>query len=123
MNQILRAENVDKVTVVGGSGAGVIAQAYFKRNYSRIEAMVVYNTLAPRSERNRRWPLWMLRFLPARITGAIAKKKLETLFPGEVPPEARIALARAFLNEVISEKFNKNMAALVCESRLRVQRE
>lgn len=111
LNGILKEEGIEDVIVVGGSGAGIIAQTYFKRNASRVKAMVLYNTLAPRKERNKKWARWILRTLPASVTGAIAKKKLATLFPSAVPDEAkgRIALTRAFLSAVTSEAFDKEI--------------
>jgi pimeloyl-ACP methyl ester carboxylesterase len=111
LNLILQAEGIENVIVVGGSGAGITAQTYFKRNASRVEAMILYNTLAPRRERNKNWARWMLRVLPASTTAAIAKKRLATLFPSDVPDEAkgRIALTRAFLSAVTSEAFNKKV--------------
>jgi pimeloyl-ACP methyl ester carboxylesterase len=111
LNLILQAEDIDDLIVVGGSGAGIIAQTYFKRNASKVEAMVLYNTLAPKKERNKNWARWILRMVPAGVTAAIAKKKLATLFPSDVPDEAkgRIALTRAFLSAVTSEAFDKDM--------------
>ena len=39
LNLILITECVEKLIIVGGSGAGIVAQSYYKRNYPKVEAI------------------------------------------------------------------------------------
>jgi pimeloyl-ACP methyl ester carboxylesterase len=109
LNRILDVEGIDKVIVVGGSGAGITAQAYFKRNFARVEALVLYNTFSPKQERNKRAGLWIVRIFPGFILRPLFMKKLSRLAAAEIPPEAeeRIGFNVALLKEMFSTKFNK----------------
>ncbi len=110
INSILDAEGAGKVIIVAGSGQGVPAQAYFKRNFSRVESMVLYQTFAPKKERNKKWALLLIKLLPSGLFRAMVNKKLKSLVTENIPLEAhgRILISKAFLKEVMSEKFNKN---------------
>lgn len=109
LNRILDSEGIDNVIVVGGSGAGITAQAYFKRNFARVESLVLYNTFGPKKERNKRAGLWIVRIFPGFILQPLFMKKLSGLAAAEVPPEAkeRIGFNVALLKEMFSTKFNK----------------
>lgn len=109
LNRILDAEGIDTIIVVGGSGAGITAQSYFKRNFTRIEAMVLYNTFGPKKERNKQAGLWIVRLFPGFILRPLFMKKLSRLAAAEIPPEAeeRMGFNVALLKEMFSTKFNK----------------
>ncbi|MFC2155007.1 alpha/beta fold hydrolase [Acidobacteriota bacterium] len=116
LNRILDAEGSGPVIVVGGSGAGITAQSFFKRNFDRVEKMVLYNTFDPKKERNKRGGLWMIRLFPTFILRLLFMKKLSRLAAADIPPdaEARFAFNIALLKEMFSEKFTKSafLAAL-----------
>lgn len=109
LNQILDAEGIDKVSILAGSGQGIIAQIYFKNNCDRVEKLILYNTPALKGGRNKKWVLWIIKMLPSSVFRAVVKKKLKSLIPADVPLEAaaRLKLMGAFLHEVITEKFNR----------------
>ena len=109
LNRILDAEGIDTVIIVGGSGAGITAQGYFKRNFTRVKALVVYNTFGPKEERNKRAGLWIIRIFPGIILRPLFMKKLNRLASIEIPPEAedRVRFNVALLKEMFSTKFNK----------------
>ena len=54
VNHVLGLEGIDRVCVTGQSLTGIFAQAYFRRNMDRVEAMVLTNTPAPKKERNKK---------------------------------------------------------------------
>lgn len=109
LNRILDAEKIDTVIVVGGSGAGITAQSYFKRNFTRVEAVVLYNTLSPKKERNKPARLWIIRIFPGFILRLLFMKTLSRLASAEIPPEAeaRVGFNVALLKEMFITKFNK----------------
>jgi pimeloyl-ACP methyl ester carboxylesterase len=109
LNRILDAEGIDTVIVVGGSGAGITAQSYFKRNFTRVEAMVLYNTFGPKKERNKRVGLWIIRIFPGFILRPLFMGKFSRLASAEIPSEAeeRVGFNVALLKEMFSTKFNK----------------
>jgi pimeloyl-ACP methyl ester carboxylesterase len=111
LNRILDAEGIDTVIVVGGSGAGITAQSYFKRNFTRVEAMVLYNTFAPKKERNKPAGLWIIRIFPGFILRPLFMKKLSGLASAEIPSEAeaRVGFNVALLKEMFSTHFNKKV--------------
>lgn len=110
INMVLDAEDVEKVIILGGSGAGIFGQSYFKRNFHKVEAMILYNTVPPNQEKEKKkWALWLFRVIPAFLIKAIAQKKMTKLTEADVPPEAeaRLAFTTASLKEAISTKFAK----------------
>jgi pimeloyl-ACP methyl ester carboxylesterase len=109
LNRILEAEGIETVIVVGGSGAGITAQSYFKRNFTRVEAMVLYNTPSPKKERNKPAGLWIIRIFPGFILRPLFMKKMNRLASAEIPSdaEARFGFNLALLKEMFSTKFNK----------------
>jgi pimeloyl-ACP methyl ester carboxylesterase len=111
INQILEVEGIKKVVLVGGSASGIMAQAYFKRQNQKVEAMILYNTLAPKKERNKNWALRLIRLLPFSIFRAAVKKQQKKYFKAEIPPEAeaRIRFNQALFTEMISTKMNKKL--------------
>ncbi|MHA1670232.1 MAG: alpha/beta fold hydrolase [Promethearchaeota archaeon] len=50
INEILRREHIERIYVRGGSFGAYIAQAYFKRNYEKVERMVLINGIPPKKE-------------------------------------------------------------------------
>jgi pimeloyl-ACP methyl ester carboxylesterase len=109
LNRILDAKGIDTVIVVGGSGAGITAQSYFKRNFNKVEMMVLYNTFGPKKERNKRAGLWIIRILPGFILRPLFLRKLSRLASAEIPSEAeaRVEFNMELLKEMFITTFNK----------------
>jgi pimeloyl-ACP methyl ester carboxylesterase len=112
VNYVLDLEKIEKVCVTGQSLSGMFAQAYFRRNVDRVEAMVLTNTLAPKKERNKKAALTILRFLPAFLLKPLIKKKLARAgkIDAEISLEVqerltfRMALLRHDMDQTASKK-------------------
>jgi pimeloyl-ACP methyl ester carboxylesterase len=111
INHVLKTEKIKKVIVVGGSGAGFFAQAYFKREFSRVEAMILFNTIAPKKERNKKSSIWIVKILPDSLLKFLFKKKAKKLLQAKVPSQAvaRVRFYGALLNEMVSKRFSKQV--------------
>jgi pimeloyl-ACP methyl ester carboxylesterase len=109
LNRILDAEGVGKVIPVGGSGAGISAQSYFKRNFARVQALVLYNTVAPKDKQKKNRLLQLIPLLPGFILRALFIKKADKLLEAEIPAEAqdRVRFSAALLKEMFFTGFNK----------------
>jgi pimeloyl-ACP methyl ester carboxylesterase len=113
VNLVLEKEGVQRLVVMGGSFGGMIAQAYFKLNYEKINGLVLAITLAPKPERNKTWILWMIKILPWGLLRKLFKKKLGKLFESEaeIPPEAKgkIRFMQAHFLDTIDTKITKKI--------------
>jgi len=91
INLVLDRENADRVVVVGQSLTGIIGQSFFKREFERVDGLVLTNTLAPRKERCRKWALVLLTCLPLGLLKVVARRKMKRLaeFKQEIPAEVR----------------------------------
>jgi pimeloyl-ACP methyl ester carboxylesterase len=91
INQVLEAENVERVVLFGQSMTGIMAQSYFKRNQERVEGIILANTIAPRIERCKKWALVLLQILPISFIRFFAKKKLSQLaeYEKEIPEDVK----------------------------------
>jgi len=111
VNYILDEEGVGRVSVLGQSASGIFAQTYFKRNYDRVDAMVLTNTLAPNKKKNKKWGVFLIHLFPFSVLKAIFKKKVRSWTPpeGKLPPEAveRIRFKQAFMRHIIDMQFSK----------------
>jgi len=89
INRVLDAERVDRVVVAGQSLAGVIGQSYFRRNFRRVDGLVLTNTLAPRKERSKKWALTLFKIFPLGLLKPLVRRKASRLgeFRKEIPPE------------------------------------
>lgn len=112
VNHVLDSEGIGRVCLTGQSLTGMFAQAYFRRNVDRVEAMVLTNTLAPKKERNKKSALVLMRLLPSFLLKPLLKRELSGLgkIKGEISPEAeerlrfRMALLLHDLDRVGSKK-------------------
>jgi pimeloyl-ACP methyl ester carboxylesterase len=119
-NLVLEEEQVPRVILMGQSASGITAQVYFKRNYDRVDAMVLTNTLAPRPERSKKWALWLLQVFPFSLLKALAKKKLTKLrdvveeIPADVKERRRFAgaLMAGMMDHYITRHKTINMLKL-----------
>jgi pimeloyl-ACP methyl ester carboxylesterase len=118
---VLDAEGLDRVVAFGQSLCGILAQAFLMRGASRLEALVISQTIAPRHESNRMAVLWILRLLPGALLRVLMKKKLGRLSTVDLPEEcaARHAMSRALLRltaaTTLSKKRIMNIARLIFE--------
>ena len=123
VNHVVELENIDKVCVTGQSLTGIFAQAYFRRNMDRVEAMVLTNTLAPKRERNRKWALVLFRILPFFLLKPLLKRSLARLgkIEADVPPEVeerlafRVALLRHDLDRMASKRSLLDLLGMLFE--------
>ncbi len=112
VNHVLRLEGVEQVCVIGQSLSGIFAQAYFRRNPDRVEAMVLTNTLAPKKERNKKAAFAVFRIFPSFLLIPLLKSKLAKVGKIDAPvsPEIeerlrfRMALLRHDMDHVASKK-------------------
>jgi pimeloyl-ACP methyl ester carboxylesterase len=112
VNHVLDLEGIGQVCLTGQSLTGMFAQAYFRRNIDRVEAMVLTNTFAPKRERNKKLALLLMRLLPSFLLKPLLKRELSGLgkIKGEISPEAeerlrfRMALLLHDLDRVGSKK-------------------
>jgi pimeloyl-ACP methyl ester carboxylesterase len=112
VNHVLDLERIERVCVIGQSLTGMFAQAYFRRNVDRVEAMVLTNTLAPKKERNKKAALTIFRVFPGFLLMPLIKKKLskvgkiETAISPEIEDRLRfrMALLRHDMDQTASKK-------------------
>jgi pimeloyl-ACP methyl ester carboxylesterase len=111
INQVLDAEHVDSVVVVGQSLSGIIAQSYFKRHFRRVDGLVLTNTLAPRKERSKKWVLALLKVFPLGLLKPLVRRKLTRLgeFHKEIAPDIqeRRRFAMALIGCMIDSYWTK----------------
>jgi len=109
VDRVLEAEGVGRVVAFGQSICGILAQAYLMRGASRVDALVLAQTLAPRRENNRLAALWILRVLPGPLLRAVMSWKLRRLPTPQLAPEdaARRAMSRALLLDAVSTTLTK----------------
>jgi len=76
VNEILRREHIDRILVRGGSFGAFIAQSYFRRNYKKIDRMVLNNAIPPKgkySNKDKRY-IKLFKFFFRIISEKLAKK-------------------------------------------------
>ncbi len=123
VNHVLGLEGVGPVCLIGQSLSGIFAQAYFRRNTDRVEAMVLTNTPAPKKERNKKAALAMFRIIPSFLLIPLLKNKLAKVgkIDASVSPEIeerlrfRMALLRHDLDRVASKKALLGLMRMIFE--------
>ncbi len=78
INAILEKEHVGKLIVWGGSFGGMMAQAYFHRNFRKINGVIISHTYPPKKEWQSDYQkaFRMLKLFPEKILKRFALKKL-----------------------------------------------
>ncbi len=112
VDHVLHLEGIDRVSLMGQSLSGIFAQAYFRRNVDRVEAIVLTNTLAPKKERNKKAALAIFRTVPSFLLIPLLKNKLGKMGKIDMPitPEIeerlriRMAILRHDMDHVASKK-------------------
>jgi len=123
VNHVLRSEGIDRVCLMGQSLSGIFAQAYFRRNADRVEAMVLVNTPAPKKERNKKAALAIFRIIPSFLLIPLLKNKLSKMGKIDVPISAeieerlrfRMALLRHDMDRVASKKALLGLIRMIFE--------
>ena len=109
INRILDKEGIERVVVTGQSFTGIIGQAYFKRNIDRVDGLILTNTIAPKSERCKKWALFLLKVFPFGLLKTVMKKKMGKLgrFEKEIPEDVKIQ--RTFVAALVGHHIKKNL--------------
>ena len=123
VNHVLDTEKIVSVCVSGQSLTGMFAQAYFRRNMDRVEAMVLTNTLAPKLERNKKAALTIFRICPAFLLKPLIKRSLARVgkIDADVSPEVaerlafRMALLRHDLDRMASKQTILDLVGMLFE--------
>lgn len=82
VNEILHREQVERVLIRGGSFGAFIAQSYFRRNYEKIDRLVLINGIPPKGEytkkdkRDVRLFRLMFKIIPEKLAKKIMLKEL-----------------------------------------------
>lgn len=127
VNHVLDEENVGTVCVTGQSLTGIFAQAYFRRNAERVEAMVLTNTLAPKKERNKQAAFTVFRVCPFFLIKPLIKRSLARVgkIEADVPPEVkeklafRMALLRHDIDRVATKRSLLELIRMLFEFNLK----
>jgi len=106
---VLDAEGLGHVVAFGQSVSGILAQAYAMRSASRLDGMVLAQTVPPKRENNRLAALRILRVLPMGLLRRLIKRKLGRLADVDVPLEvkARRAMSLALLSDTVDNVLTK----------------
>ena len=119
INEILRKENVKKYIVIGQSFGSFMAQPFFHRNYSNIEALILINSYPPKNEwvKDFKKVEKVFKIIPTFLLKKLMAKKLLKLanedkeMDGEIREELKFTIA--FAKERFSE-IKKNV--ILCQS-------
>ena len=85
INEILLREQVENLYVRGGSFGAFIAQAYFRRNYTKIDRMVLINEIPPKKEYTKKDHRYVKLFkiifkiIPEKLAKKILLRELNKL--------------------------------------------
>ncbi len=85
VNEILQREQVGKLFVRGGSFGAFIAQSYFRRNFNKIDRLVLTNGIPPKGEYSRKDHRYvrlfklLFKIMPERVAKKIMLKELGKL--------------------------------------------
>jgi len=78
-DRVLDHVGTGRVTLMGQSLAGILAQLYLRHRAERVEAAVLTSTLVPRVERCRPWARLLLRCLPFPLLRPLIHRKMGRL--------------------------------------------
>ena len=114
--------NKNAIKIIG-ENTDMFAQAYFRRNMDRVEAMVLTNTLAPKLERNKKAALTIFRICPAFLLKPLIKRSLARVgkIDADVSPEVaerlafRMALLRHDLDRMASKQTILDLVGMLFE--------
>jgi pimeloyl-ACP methyl ester carboxylesterase len=107
---ILAHERVDRVVLMGASLAGIIAQIYLKQRASRVDGVVLMNTMALKQAGPRPHVLFLLWLMPGFALRALLRRRFRAYFkPALADPRAEDAarFGLAHLDDVMTHHFSK----------------
>ena len=110
IDRLLEGEEVERVTLMGQSLAGLISQIYFKKRFLKVDGMVLINTLPLRKGEGKPSVLLMLKLLPTFLLKTLFKKKLRSYFAAALEdPRAQdgCRFGLAHLDDVMANHFTK----------------
>ncbi len=109
IDAVLDAEGIGRVVLLGQSLSGILGQLYFRRRPSRVDGLVLVNTIAPRVERCRSWVMVLLRLMPVRLLRALMVRKLGRMasFDRPMPPE--VVERRGFAQALLASSLRRGL--------------
>ncbi len=109
VNEILKKENIEKCILIGQSFGSFMAQPYFHRNYSNIEALILVNSYPPKNEwvKDFKKSNKMLKFIPAFLLRKLISKKLLKLANEDKEMSNGIREEFNFTMAFVKERFSK----------------
>ena len=119
VNKILKKENVEKYILIGQSFGSFMAQPYFHRNYTNIEALILVNSYPPKNEWVKDFKKFnkMLKFIPAFLLRKLISKKLLKLANEDKEMSTGIREEYNFSMSFIKERFSKiEKSVILCQS-------
>ncbi|XEO77460.1 hypothetical protein WKT22_02489 [Candidatus Lokiarchaeum ossiferum] len=122
INFILDREKVGNVIIRSGSFGSMVAQAYFHRNTSRVDGIILANSYPPKTEWNKSYKqmVVLLKILPEKIIRKVVAHKLLKYFenvPENLTPDQREQFS--FMKAYYVELFKQvPKSVIVCQSLL-----
>jgi len=111
VHRVLDKVGIRRAVLIGQSMSGILAQVLLRQDSSRIDGMVLINTIAPRKKRCRKWALPLIKVMPLSIFKRLAKKSLSKLgkYQADVSPEIeeRLKFKAAFVSHAFTRSATK----------------
>lgn len=98
--KLLDHEGIGRVSVIGGSYGGFVAQILVRRHPDRVERLLLSHTGPPNPARGELIDK-SLRWLP-RLPMFLLRRQYRRVMMGLVPKRPELALTRAYLEEIIA---------------------
>ena len=104
---VLAAEGIDQAHVLAGSFGGMVAQAFVRLHPSCVASLILSNTaiLDETAAARYKTELEMMTPVPAELVRAGAKERFYQMV---APPDAESAFWKAYLEELFSERLDKD---------------
>jgi pimeloyl-ACP methyl ester carboxylesterase len=116
VDRILDREGAGRIAVMGHSFSGFFAQAYFRRNLDRIDAMILTNSMAPNAEKSKPLALLLCRWAPFFIMRAIILRNLNRRAETEleIPPDVKekVRFKAALMRQIMESRLTKKSLVL-----------
>lgn len=113
VNVILETEGIERVFVKGASFGGIVAQAYYHTNHSKIDGLILVNTLPPQPKQAKddKKVLMLLNLFPLFLFKKLMMKKLDALFQVDGIDQDGIEKVKSIklkMTEILSKKIKKS---------------
>jgi pimeloyl-ACP methyl ester carboxylesterase len=109
INTILKEEKIDKVIVFGQSGSGITAQIFFSRFYKKIKALILVNTVIPKTKKKNNLNI-IFNVLPEFLLKYFIKIKLKKYYKLENIPNdfyPKIMFTKNLLEQQLKKYYTK----------------